>query len=89
MTAILNMKQISNKFNDSIEVVSYKEVDDQYVLENIADSCNNIIDFANTIRNKKMDLVIALNSCCLKKDGKNIISMPKIQIVQIILKDHV
>ena len=78
MTGLLNIKQISNKFNDSVEIVSYKENDGNYILEDLTTNCTNINEFANIIKNKKMDLVISLNSCSLKKDGKNVISMPKL-----------
>jgi hypothetical protein len=72
---------------DSVEIATYNKITNQ--MRNLAEECNTIQDYINLLRNKKMDLVVYIDSVSLKKTGRDIAIMPKLRIHQIILHDYV
>ena len=55
--------------------------------DDVGASVKTIQELLNTIRLKNLDLFIAIDSCCTKKTGRELLVMPKFKIVQAVLKD--
>ena len=83
---LVNMSQ-KDGINDSVEIASFDRVTNK--MRDLSKECNTINDYIMLLRNKRMDIVVYIDSVCLKKTGRDVVVMPKLRIHQIILHDYV
>ncbi len=84
---VFNIGQISEKVNDSVEIVSYNASTGTFT--DLGLECKTVFDYIMLLRNKKVDVVAYYDSCCVKKAGREIQLMPKLAVHQIIIHDYV
>lgn len=82
-----NIGKVSERVDDSVEIVTSDPKTGQFV--DVTSECKNIYDYMMLLRNKKMDIVVYYDSCCIKKAGREIYVLPKLAVHQIILHDHI
>jgi len=84
----MNLVNLSNgSVDDSVEIVSFDRITNQ--LRDLSNECKCINDYIALLRNKRMDIVLYIDSVALKKTGREVSVMPKLRIHQIILHDYV
>jgi hypothetical protein len=89
LTVDMNLVNLVQKegFDDSVEIVSFDAVTGQF--KDLKPECKTLNDYILLLRNKRMDLVLYYDSCCVKKTGRDIAVMPKVRVHQIIIHDYV
>jgi hypothetical protein len=53
----------------------------------IGANAKSIQELLNSIRLKNMDIFIAIDSCCTKKTGRELVIIPKFKIIQTVIRD--
>ena len=88
MKMSFNMAKIGKQ--NKLDVLKVNSSDNQsgYDIEFRDEECANIKDVLTMLQNKDMDLVLMVDSCCVKKDNRNYTIMPKLRILQIVLRSN-
>lgn len=55
------------------------------VIKDVYESCKTLGDALDALCMKQADLVIGIDSCCVKKEGRQVQIMPKLKVYQAIL----
>lgn len=61
--------------------------DGELQIKDVYEQCKTLGDVLSTLQMKRVDLVIGIDSCCAKKDGRSVQLMPKLRIHQAILHE--
>jgi hypothetical protein len=83
----MNVGSVSDKFDDSTEIVLANPETGTY--QDLSSECKSVYDFMMLLQNKRMDLVVHVDSCCVKKQGCEVILMPKLRVHQVIIYNYV
>ena len=61
---LFNLVQ-KDTFDDSVEIVSFDSVSGQF--KDLKSECKTLNDYIMLLRNKRMDIVLYYDSCCVKR----------------------
>jgi len=86
-TLVINVGSVSDKFDDSTEIVLANPETGTY--QDLSSECKSVYDYMMLLQNKRMDLVVHVDSCCVKKQGCEVILMPKLRVHQVIIYNYV
>ena len=86
MTANVHIRSLSDKVDDQTRIYTYDN--DNNSLNEVTQDLKTINDYNMLLRNKKMDMVLYVDSCSVKKQGRDITVIPKIMVHQIVIYDY-